>query len=135
MLKRRPLVSLVTNRARFHGAGTTELGTLYEQVSAAVFAGVDLIQIREADLPDRLLFDLVSYSVDMARGTGSVILVNERFDIALAAPEIAVKKSNPEIDSSIAIIRKINIITNRELIKLGSSVLTYVDGNVFFCLI
>ena len=84
-LKQRPLVSLVTNRARFHGAGTTELGTLYEQVSAAVFAGVDLIQIREADLPDRLLFDLVSYSVDMARGTGSVILVNERFDIALAA--------------------------------------------------
>jgi thiamine-phosphate pyrophosphorylase len=84
-LKRRPLVSLVTNRARFHASGTTELETLHRQVSAAVVAGVDLIQIREADLPDRLLFDLVSCSVDIARGTGSVILVNERFDIALAA--------------------------------------------------
>ena len=43
------------------------------------------------------------------------------FDIALAAPEIEVKKSNPEIERSIAIIKKIirkkniNIIT--ELIK------------------
>ena len=85
MLKRRPLVSLVTNRARFPASGKTDLGTLYRQVSAAVVAGVDLIQIREADLPDRLLFDLVSRSVDIARGTGSVISVNERFDIALAA--------------------------------------------------
>ena len=44
-------------------------------------------------------------------------------DIALAAPEIAVIKSNPDIDSSIAIIKKINkkekMKTITELIKLS----------------
>ena len=44
-------------------------------------------------------------------------------DIALAAPEIDVRKSRPEIDKSIAIIKKINknekINTITELIKLS----------------
>tara|TARA_B100001123_G_scaffold97435_2_gene112116 strand:+ start:6098 stop:6724 length:627 start_codon:yes stop_codon:yes gene_type:complete len=61
------------------------IGALCSQVRAAVAAGVDLIQIREIDLSDHVLFDLVSRSVDIARGTQSVILVNDRFDVALAA--------------------------------------------------
>ena len=61
------------------------IGALCSQVRAAVAAGVDLIQIREVDLSDHVLFDLVSRSVDIARGTESVILVNDRFDVALAA--------------------------------------------------
>tara|TARA_B100000941_G_C28148279_1_gene371201 strand:+ start:422 stop:592 length:171 start_codon:yes stop_codon:yes gene_type:complete len=44
-------------------------------------------------------------------------------DMALAAPEIAVRKSSPDIDRSIAIIKKINkkenIKTITELIKLS----------------
>ncbi len=55
------------------------------QIVAAVRARVDLIQIREPDLPDRALLDLVRCAVDAARGTGSRILVNDRFDVALAA--------------------------------------------------
>lgn len=46
---------------------------------------MDLIQIREPDLRDGALFDLVRGAVDAARGTGSVVLVNDRFDVALAA--------------------------------------------------
>ena len=84
-LERRPLISLVTRRNRLHTSEPKDLVALYRQVRAAVVAGVDLIQIRESDLPDRVLFDLVSWSVDIAQGTRSVILVNERFDIALAA--------------------------------------------------
>ena len=44
-----------------------------------------MIQIREPDLSDRALLDLVRSAVDAARGTRSLILVNERFDVALAA--------------------------------------------------
>ena len=46
---------------------------------------MDLIQVREPNLPDRPLFDLVSRAVDVARGTGRLVLVNDRFDVALAA--------------------------------------------------
>ena len=55
------------------------------QVASAVRAGVDLIQIREPDLPDRALLDLVRAAVDAARGSGSLVLVNDRVDVALAA--------------------------------------------------
>jgi thiamine-phosphate pyrophosphorylase len=63
--------------------GGTDL--VEKQIASAVDAGVDLIQIREPNLPDRLLFDLVSRAVDVARGSGSAVLVNDRFDVALAA--------------------------------------------------
>ena len=46
---------------------------------------MDIVQIREPDLPDRALFELVSHAVDVARGTASVVLVNDRLDVALAA--------------------------------------------------
>ena len=55
------------------------------QVASAVSAGVDLIQIREPGLCDRALLDLVRCAVDAARGSGSLILVNDRLDVALAA--------------------------------------------------
>ena len=48
-------------------------------------AGVDLIQVREPDLPDRVLLDVVTRCVDLADGSQTVILVNDRLDIALAA--------------------------------------------------
>ncbi len=83
-MTRRPLVALVTSRRRLapDGGGTDIVKKL---IASAVDAGVDIIQIREPSLPDRMLFDLVSGAVDVARGTGSVVLVNDRFDVALAA--------------------------------------------------
>lgn len=83
-LKRRPVVALVTSRRRLapHGGGTD---LVKRQVASAVRAQVDLIQIREPDLPDLELLGLVRCAVDAARGTGSRVLVNDRFDVALAA--------------------------------------------------
>ncbi len=46
---------------------------------------MDIVQIRESGVPDRVLLELASRAVDVARGTGSVVLVNDRFDVALAA--------------------------------------------------
>jgi thiamine-phosphate diphosphorylase len=83
-LSRRPLMALVTSRRRLapEGGGTD---LVEKQIASAVGAGVDFIQIREPNLPDRVLFDLVSRAVGVARGTGSLVLVNDRFDVALAA--------------------------------------------------
>ena len=47
--------------------------------------GVDFVQIREKDLPDRRLFELTSRAVALSHGRKCRILVNERADIALAA--------------------------------------------------
>lgn len=54
-------------------------------IAAAIGAGVDLIQIRERDLGTRALLALVERGVELARGTATRILVNDRLDIALAA--------------------------------------------------
>src|SRR6266850_2641640 len=51
----------------------------------AVREGVDMIQVREKDLPDKELFKLVSKIRDLAAGTKTRVLVNDRLDIALAA--------------------------------------------------
>jgi thiamine-phosphate pyrophosphorylase len=51
----------------------------------AVREGVDMIQVREKDLPARELFKLVSRIRDLATGTKTRVLVNDRLDVALAA--------------------------------------------------
>jgi thiamine-phosphate diphosphorylase len=53
--------------------------------ASAIRDAVDMIQIREKDLPARDLVELVSKIRDMAAGTKTRILVNDRLDVALAA--------------------------------------------------
>lgn len=48
-------------------------------------AGVEMVQIREKDLSGKDLYSLVRQAVQVVRGSGTAILVNERMDIALAA--------------------------------------------------
>ena len=83
-LTRRPLVSLVTSLHRL-APGTSGTEVVERQIASAVDAGVDIVQIREPDLPDGVLLELVARAVEVARGTGTVVLVNDRFDVALAA--------------------------------------------------
>jgi thiamine-phosphate pyrophosphorylase len=54
-------------------------------IREAVRAGVDMVQIREKDLPTRDLLGLVMEAVDAARGTATRLVVNDRLDVALAA--------------------------------------------------
>ena len=84
-LTRRPLLSLVTGRGRLDATGQDAVATLVAQVRAAVAADVDLVQVREPDLSDPALLEVVTQCVDLARGSHTVILVNDRLDIALAA--------------------------------------------------
>lgn len=87
MVIRRPALCLVTDRRRL-GAGRPPreaLEALPLQVAAAAAAGIDLVQVRERDLPDGALCALVRRCVEAAAGTPTRVLVNDRLDVALAA--------------------------------------------------
>ena len=58
---------------------------LIENIRLAVEASVDIIQIREKDLPARDLFSLAVQAAALARGRSTRVLVNDRLDVALAA--------------------------------------------------
>jgi len=72
-----PLLMLVTDRKRSRLP-------LVEAVARAVAGGVDLVQVREKDLPAAGLFDLVISLRDVTAGRAK-LLVNDRVDVALAA--------------------------------------------------
>ena len=60
-------------------------GDVLACAARAVRDGIDMIQIREKDLPVRELFDLVCKIRELAAGTKTRVLVNDRLDLALAA--------------------------------------------------
>jgi thiamine-phosphate pyrophosphorylase len=73
-----PLAYYITDRQ------TCSLPIL-QQIQQAIEASVDLIQIREKDLATRPLLELASRALELAKGSRSNLLINDRVDIALAA--------------------------------------------------
>ena len=71
----------VTDRRR---AGI-DLDTLVDRARRAARGGVDVVQVRERDLPDAELAALVRRMVRALSGTGTRVLVNDRADVALVA--------------------------------------------------
>lgn len=99
----RPLLCYITDR---RGVSSEDLLPV---IGRAIAAGVDLIQIREKDMPTRPLLALVEAAVNRARGAITRILVNDRLDVALAAradgvhlptqglPVAEVRRARPEL--------------------------------------
>ena len=83
--ERRPILCLVTDRSRLGPTAGGGCGRLLKVVDMAGKAGVDLVQIRESDLSDRVLVELVGWAVEATRNTRTRIIVNDRVDVALAA--------------------------------------------------
>lgn len=77
-LPTKPWLYLVTDRK------ACEPRPLVELVQAAAAAGVDLVQVREKDLPARALGRLVERVVEAAAPYPMRVLVNDQFDVALA---------------------------------------------------
>ena len=71
----------VTDRRRFD----MSTDDLVARARHAVQAGVDVIQVRERDLPDRQLTALVRQVVEVAAESKTRVLVNDRADIAIVA--------------------------------------------------
>lgn len=62
-----------------------EVSALIRWLDEAVTAGVDLIQLRERDLPAQLLRELAGDAQAAAAGSTTRVVVNDRADVAIAA--------------------------------------------------
>jgi thiamine-phosphate pyrophosphorylase len=81
-------VHLITHRRLLAPDARTmhaEIAALEAFLDEAIAAGVDVIQIRERDLPPQAQIALVRSVILRARGTAVRVLVNDRADIAMAA--------------------------------------------------
>jgi thiamine-phosphate pyrophosphorylase len=88
-VRTKPLLCLVSDRFRLaESAGRPHADArrlLLLQLRGAVQGGIDLVQIRERDLEASDLARLVSDAVEIARGSLTRVLVNDRVDVAIAA--------------------------------------------------
>jgi thiamine-phosphate pyrophosphorylase len=75
------MLCLVTDRHRLGGSPEA----VVEQARAAVAAGVDLFQLRERDLEAAELAALGRRVVQIALGSKTRVVINDRLDIALAS--------------------------------------------------
>lgn len=83
---------LITNRkqllSRFPNNQLFDLDTtlfhLLNFCQTAVQAGIDIIQVREKDLPTNQLSEFVAKLAKQVKHTNTIVLVNDRLDIALS---------------------------------------------------
>jgi thiamine-phosphate diphosphorylase len=68
-----------------NSSAAARVASLSDLVARAVDAGIDLVQIREPDLPATILLDLVRAAVARSGDAATRIIVNDRVDVALAA--------------------------------------------------
>lgn len=82
-----PLIYLITSNLTDAATESSdvEFQNIIKTVERAVHAGVSLIQLREKSLRPRVLFELTRRAVEIAEGSHTKILVNDRVDVALAA--------------------------------------------------
>ena len=93
-----PSLTLVSDRRRLAG------GDIVALAAAAAAAGVDLVQVREKDLPDGELARLVRGVVRAVAGTRARVLVNGRPDVAELAGAHGVQL--PEEGLPVAAVRR-----------------------------
>ena len=79
------VLCLVTDRRRLAPDGPDCLDRLIDLIERAAGAGVNLVQIRESNLDDRTLTEVVSRAVERTAPTQTRVLVNDRVDVAVSA--------------------------------------------------
>jgi thiamine-phosphate pyrophosphorylase len=79
------MLMMVTDRRRVAHADTSDLEALIIAVGRSVDAGATMIQVRERDLDDAVLFDLTARLVRRSTPAGVKVVVNDRVDVAMAA--------------------------------------------------
>jgi len=87
----KPILYLITPgvTAETTTPSSEEFQKILHQVSAAVAAGIQVIQLREKKLTARVLFELTERVMEIVRGTSTKVLVNDRADIAVGAGRTA----------------------------------------------
>ena len=79
-----PVRILITEGAANTSNFSSQKNEILTTVDLAVSAGLEMVQIREKQLPALLVYELVSAAVELTAGSETKLLVNERFDLALA---------------------------------------------------
>jgi len=99
----RPIIYLITSGATTSQTTPNhpEFSNILRLVEAAVEAQVSLVQLREKSLTARVLFDLVVRAVELSAGSATRLLVNDRFDIALAGGADGVQLTSRSIPADI----------------------------------
>jgi thiamine-phosphate pyrophosphorylase len=80
-------ICLVTDRRQLSPNARTardEVTALAGWLDEAIGSGIDLIQLRETDLPGGLMSDLSRAVVSNAKGSATRVVVNDRADVAMA---------------------------------------------------
>lgn len=79
----------ITDRSQFRGSEAQRRERLLNQIAEASRAGVDLVQLREKDLPPRELEALAREAARVVRENSGAhptqLLINSRMDVAIAA--------------------------------------------------
>lgn len=83
----KPILYLITRGATTEATtpDSAEFRNILRQATAAVSAGIQLIQVREKLLTAQVLFELTAGIVAVTRGSLTRVLVNDRADIAAGA--------------------------------------------------
>jgi thiamine-phosphate pyrophosphorylase len=74
---------------------------IIETIRGAVGSGIELVQIREKELPAKFIFELTAAAVNTAQDSLTRILVNDRLDIAIAAGADGVHMTGTSIPTGI----------------------------------
>jgi thiamine-phosphate pyrophosphorylase len=80
---------------------TDDFTLLLKLISAAVAAGINLIQLREKELSARVLYELTVRAVALTQGSSTRVLVNDRADIAQAAGAVGVHLTVNSLSTSV----------------------------------
>jgi thiamine-phosphate pyrophosphorylase len=98
-----PILYLITPGATTErtSSGSQDFLDVLNQISLAVAAGIQLIQLREKLLTARILFELTKRAVEIARGSSTRILVNDRADVAAAAGAAGVHLTTNSIEPQV----------------------------------
>ena len=99
----RPIIYLITSGATTNKTtpDSPEFAKLLTLIKTAVDTAVPLIQIREKALSTRVLFELTRRVVEIAQGTSTRVLVNDRFDVGLAADADGVQLTAQSLPASV----------------------------------
>jgi thiamine-phosphate pyrophosphorylase len=97
----RRILCYVTNGTDF--PGSTRHPDLVARITAALEAGVDWIQIREKQLSPKALLALAREAGQVAQSQqrAAQIIMNDRLDVALAAPSSGVHLGNPSLSCAV----------------------------------
>lgn len=125
MTFRSPCLCLVTNRALCRNA------SLEDTVALAVQGGVDMVQLREKDLPSGLLLELAFRLKDVI-SPDTLLIVNERVDVAMACDAQGVQLSEDGLPvSSVRNLVGPDLLIGRSVHSMEAAMRAEHDGADF----